>query len=357
MTPTERFALKIFLKKIKKYISVYNALIIAPAFIVMILALFSVKITNDKSVAAITPTNVEIDKQGENYTFLIMGKDNAADLCDAIIIVSYDTKAQEINLLQLPRDTYASYTSASYRKLNGAVHSLGGVDKFVDFLKENLQIEIDYYVSVDLGTIAQSIDKLGGVEVNIPEDLYYNDPYQNLSINLKKGTHILNGEQATQFLRYRSGYLRGDLGRLDAQKIFLASAMKKIICDSDIFSLSSLALWIIDNVETNISAEECLKLLSNLKGSSGYDIGFMTMPGEDIQTQSGAWYYIINREEAYNLIKKYFSPKLEKKDFDKNKIFTSKYQQSFNRIYEAEGAYKTERYTAEEIYRDGINID
>ena len=301
--------------------------------------------------------NIDAAVKKDSYNFLLVGKDNAADLCDVIIIVSYDTQTRKIEALQIPRDTYASYTSASYRKLNGAIHSLGGVSQLANFLSKSLGISIDYYAAADIDTIANTVDKLGGVEINIAEDMYYRDPYQDLMIDLKAGNHLLNGDQSVQFLRYRAGYLRGDIGRLDAQKIFLASLVKKVLTDSSVSDLAVVALGLIDKLETNISASDCLYFVSQIGNIKTENIAFMTMPGEDIQSQSGAWYYIINREEAYNTVKRYFSPSLERQNFDKDRVFTSVYRQGFNKIYEAKNTYKTERYTADIICRDGINID
>jgi LCP family protein required for cell wall assembly len=296
-------------------------------------------------------------QNNQTYNFLLLGRDNAADLCDVIIIVSYDTQTHNIEAMQIPRDTYASYTSASYRKLNGAVHALGSAAKFSEFIESSLGIRIDYYVSVDLETIAETVDKLGGVEVAIAQDMVYNDPYQNLSINLSKGKHLLNGKQATQFIRYRAGYVRGDIGRLDAQKIFLASFVKKILKESDAYDLASIALSLLNKLDTNVSAADCLYFISQIGNIKMENIALMTMPGEDIQGDSGAWYYIINREEAFRVIQRYFSPSLTEEEFDRERAFTSIYRQGFNAIYEARGIYKTERYTAEDICRDGINIE
>lgn len=292
-----------------------------------------------------------------SYNFLLLGKDDAADLCDVIIIVSYDTQTQKIETLQIPRDTYASYTSASYRKLNGATHALGSAEKFAKFIENSLGIPIDFCISVGLSTIEKAVDMLGGVEVEIGEDMVYDDPYQELSINLSAGKHLLSGREATQFLRYRSGYVRGDIARLDAQKIFLAAFVRKLLTESDAHDLAGTALSLLGEIETDISTSECLYFISQLPNIKMENIALMTMPGEAVQSESGAWYYIINREEAYATVKKYFSPSLTEENFDPERAFTSIYRRGFNEIYEARGIYKTERYTADIICRDGISIE
>ena len=347
----ERIVLKISINQ--KHSSVAIAVVLI--FSLILLAFLK----NNTVMRTNTPSDSEQTSvpQKSSYNFLVLGRDYAADLCDVIIIVSYDTQTHKIEALQIPRDTYASYTSAAYRKLNGAPHALGSTEKFAKFLEGSLNIPIDYCISVDLSTIEKAVDMLGGVEIEIGEDMVYNDPYQELSINLPEGKHLLGGREATQFLRYRSGYVRGDIARLDAQKIFLASFIKKILTESDAYDLVETALSLLGEIETDLSTSDCLYFIAQLPNIKIENIALMTIPGEAIQSESGAWYYIINREEAYDTVKKYFSPSLTEEEFDPERAFTSIYRQGFNVIYEARGIYKTERYTADIICRDGISIE
>ena len=298
-----------------------------------------------------------VTQQAHVFNFLIMGRDEASGLCDVIIVVSYDTKNQQINALQIPRDTYASYTSSSYRKINGAVYALGGEEAFAEFLADSLGIRIDRYITTDLDTIAKTVDKLGGIDVYVPENMQYKDPYQDLTIDIGSGWQKLSGVEATHFLRYRAGYVTGDLGRLDAQKLFLAALVKKILTDSELSDMISIAVSILDDVKSNLTVSDCIYFVSQVSKLRPENISFMTMPGESICSQSGAWYYIINREAAFETVKKYFTFDLEESEFDKDGLFTSVYRQGFNEIYYAQNKYKTERFTAKQICEEGIDIN
>ena len=74
-------------------------------------------------------------------------------------------------------------------------------------LKEEIEhtfgIPIDYYVLVDLEGFIALVDELGGVELDIPLDMNYDDPYQNLHIHFTKGVHKVDGQGAMEAVRYR----------------------------------------------------------------------------------------------------------------------------------------------------------
>lgn len=287
--------------------------------------------------------------ENEKFNILLLGEDEAAGLTDVVIIVSCDTKSGEINLLQIPRDTYAEYTSSAYRKINAASDILGGGEKVADFFAENLGVKIDRYVSFGLEAVSKTVDVLGGVEVDVPVDMIYSDPYQDLSIEIKKGRQILDGEKAKQFVRYRHGFLRGDLDRLDTQKIFMSALLKKISEQSNLYSVIEIMGSVFPLIEGNISYNDCFELVKKIDVPDMDKISFVTLPGGDIQGSSGAWYYIMNRKEAYSVIKKGFSPELDENAFDKNRKFTSTVRSGFNEIYEAEIGYKSEVFSAQKL--------
>ena len=293
--------------------------------------------------------SADITPAGRIYNILVLGNDEVSGLSDVLLIVSCDTNKKQINVLQIPRDTYAEYTDAAYRKINGARNSLGSVKAVADFLGETLSVSIDRYVTLDLDTVGRVVDVLGGVEIDVPIDMVYEDPYQGLSINIRKGKQILSGEEAKQFVRYRSGYTRGDLDRLDAQKLFLSSLVKKLSDQSNIFSVLEILGTVIKSAETDISYEYCFEIIKELGIPSMEDVTFVTLPGCDIQSSSGAWYYVMNRRASYELIKERFAPDITEDEFDKKRRFTSSAGKGFCDIYEATEGYETKIYSAREM--------
>ncbi|MBO5305810.1 MAG: LCP family protein [Clostridia bacterium] len=199
------------------------------AFVLLSLAAFSflgASFVGDSSSAPDIPKETGTAAKGGVCNLLFLGRDDAAGLCDVLMLVSFDLDFGRLHIVQIPRDTYFSYTADHYKKINAAPRVLGGADKLADELAAALGVGIDGYVEFDLDFVQAAVDAVGGVEIDVPCDMDYDDPAQNLSIHLKKGTQRLTGKEAVGFVRFRSGYARADLGRMDAQKLFLASFAK-----------------------------------------------------------------------------------------------------------------------------------
>ena len=288
---------------------------------------------------------------GKTYTFLLTGQDRSAKLADVIMLASFNTESHEIRVLQIPRDTYFNYTDKNYKKINGALAKYGDAATFSSKIGEALGIPVDFYISLDLEAFVKIVDMMGGVEVNVPCDMEYNDPYQDLSVRLSAGVQTLDGRTAMQFVRFRSGYIRGDISRMDAQKIFLASVAKKMMATRNPVTLYNIFKTVSNNLETNLSEKDFLFFAYHFLRSDSGDICFVTAPGEDIQSEvSGAWYYILSKSSMTELSQKLFGCE----NFDKNTIFVDKNVKSFYDIYNKYCPYKI--YRAEEIMNGGIEL-
>lgn len=297
-----------------------------------------------------TPKNEIADASGIK-NLLLLGRDNSSGLADVIILVSVNIEEKALTAIQIPRDTYVFLGEDSYKKINGAPSLLGGEAELCKTLGEAAGIDIDGYISFDTRLIKDAVNALGGIELFVPADMDYDDPYQGLSIHLKKGLQRLSGEEAVGFVRYRSGYVRADIGRMDAQKIFLAAAARTAveeISGADIFPLAKLTL---KYVKTNLTLSSLTSLASSVKKATTENISFVTLPGEEIQSsKSGAWFYILSKSGC----EKIFSKIGSKSEFDKKHLFSDAFRSEFEEIYNRE--IETRIYNAAEIDGEGIDI-
>ena len=285
------------------------------------------------------------------YNVLLLGTDREAGLADVMMLVRLDLAHSKAFIMQIPRDTYAEYTDASYKKLNGAYLTLGA-EGTCTFLAEAFGINIDRYIVTGLDSLCAAVDAVGGVDVRVPCDMRYRDSAQGLYIDLKAGVQHLDGALAEQFLRFRSGYIEGDIDRMDAQKIFLAAIAKKIK-ENISLAMAYRLLEAADGVETNFSATELLELALSTSDIDGEDVQVATLPGAEARAASGASYYGVSADAAAELAQKFFC--VGRESFDKKGKLLNEKNASFERIYNGFSAYRV--YTLADILEKGIEID
>lgn len=274
-------------------------------------------------------------KEDRITRFLLLGCDRSTRLTDSILLVTVNESKKEASILQIPRDTYAEYTKRDYKKLNGAMTALG-VNGFKDFLSRAIGVKIHHFVVLKLDFFRALVDDIGGVELVIPQDMTYKDPEQGLEIDLKKGKMHLSGAEAEQFVRYRSGYVNADLGRLDAQKIFLRAFAKqcKSLSASAVLRVLGHALT---GVQTDIGVWDAIRVLSVLRACDPDSVPMATLAGQAVQGVSGAWYYVLNREGALQMVNEYLLPPIpiSLNEFGGGGIFENERNPKFRKIWEA----------------------
>jgi LCP family protein required for cell wall assembly len=268
------------------------------------------------------------------------------------MLASFDMTEGQLSVLQIPRDTYFAYTEGAYKKINAAARVLGGAEKLKDKLAAALGVRVDGYVEFDLDFVCRAVDLVGGVELNVPCDMDYDDPAQGLSIHLKKGVQRLTGDEATSFVRFRSGYARADLGRMDAQKLFLASFARAFAENVGARELSETMLLAMRYVKTDLRVDTAITLASALRKLPSDAVTVLTLPGEEVQSEySGAWYYILSYEGCAEVIGQY----LGSGEFDRDGLFTDMARKGFREIYQKK--ISAEPYTFEGLMREGVPIE
>ncbi len=293
--------------------------------------------------------------QRSRHNFLVLGKDNVSGLCDMMMLVSYDEKNESVAVVQIPRDTYAEFSSGNYKKINGAVSALGSEEALCDFLSKSLAVPIDYYISLDLDAVGDIVDALGGVEVDVPFDMDYEDPAQKLSIHIKKGRNVLDGNAARQFVRYRAGYVRGDIGRIDAQKLFLAALIREVKSGVSVTEAANIALRVLGDIKTNVSIDRISALIGGALAVESENIRFVTLAGEEATaTSSGASYYVMSRPSAMKIVNEFLGGSADEDAFDSGRVFLNEKYEEFRRIYDSPADYKV--HDAKSILEEGLEI-
>lgn len=310
----------------------------------------------------VTPGKNEYIRREGVYNFLLVGYDKLAHLTDVIMIAQYDVNRGAVNIVQFPRDTFARYNEkkSAYHKMNGALsYYKWDLEKLTAFLETNLCIDIDYYASIDLQAFVNIVDAIGGVELNVPADMEYDDPAQNLYINLKKGYQTLDGKKAEQFVRFRSGYVQADIGRTNAQKIFMTAFIKKFQKSVNVSTVAKVCGQMLKYAETNIGIDEFIYFAKAAMSIDLNSIQMMTLPGSDIRENitSGTWYYVLSRSAMHEVVNKYlnvYTIDIPEQIFDQNYMFTNPDADYMVSIYNSAGNVTV--YNGDIIDSEGIVI-
>ena len=205
------------------------------------MALRKDSIAKDHTKKAINPepvkveqlTKQEIPEPAKPINVAVFGVDNDGFRTDVNFVVSFNEDTKKIQFVSIPRDTRVVMTDEMIASLeerkkfvpyrNGVkgqcklteVHAYAGDDHRNEFsvamLEDLLGIDIDYFVKIDLDAFHKIVDAVGGVDMEVEQRLYYNDPYQDLYIDLQPGYQHLDGNKAEQLVRFREGYAQKDL--------------------------------------------------------------------------------------------------------------------------------------------------
>ena len=186
--------------------------------------------------AEATPTPLVLTRRKGVYTCLLLG---VADIggSDTIMLGVFDTKAKTASLISIPRDTVI-YSNGKYRKINSTY--AGGETAVAAAVRDLLGVPVDYYVSVNLKAFSSIVDQIGGVWFNVPVDMDYDDPLQDLHIHIKAGYQLLDGSKAEGVMRCRNCYPSADIGRTATQRAFLTALAKQAITPSNVTNVTSL---------------------------------------------------------------------------------------------------------------------
>lgn len=318
------------------------------------------------------PNNTGFTPKDGVYNILIVGHDKGAHLADVTMLVNCDTVNNTISVMQIPRDTYVGLDNLTTHKINESFArfynkasgtnvsdvNVAALEQYASMFEKSLCVNIHHTVLMNLDGFKNIVNALGGVTLYVPEDMEYDDPDQGLYINLKEGLQTLNGEQAEQFVRFRSGWVQADLGRINAQKIFLTALfnqVKGVIKNLDVPAISNLATEVFKNVYTDMSVSDLIyyaKFLINVDLSS---INMATIPGN----MAGS-FYVANREATLNIINKYFNiyhAQITDSIFDRNKLFCNLASTEACNVYFGDPEDILDGvYNADDIDKESIDI-
>ena len=257
----------------------------------------------------VVPSGME--RKEHFFTILLGGLDDENGGSDTNLLVALDAENKTINVASLPRDTLLD-VSWSVKKLNNAYHH-GGFSQTMSEVSRLLGIPVDYYVTVDLRAFVELVDEIGGVDFDIPVDMDYDDPYQDLQIHFEKGPRHLTGEEALQVVRWRqnndgTGYATADIGRIDTQQAFLTAMAQQTLQLSNWDKIPGMAEIFQKWVDTDLKLSYLIWIGEQALNIGSEGLTFHTLPGDGSGYYKGGSYYVLDPEATLEMVNTYFNP-------------------------------------------------
>ena len=236
------------------------------------------KITTDETFQAKDVENEELSKEtkdvlGEYTTIALFGLDNrdsssfSRGNSDVIMVARIDKETKEVRLVSVYRDTFLKMADLektdAYSKANAA-YAIGGAQQAVRMLNTNLDLDIQEYVSFDFAAVAEAVDILGGVEIDVTEEesVHLNNYcIETAEVTGKSydplpgaGTYTLNGVQAVSYgrIRYTAG---DDFKRTERQRLVVNKMVEKALA-SDLGTINKLIDTVFPKIQTSLGKSE-----------------------------------------------------------------------------------------------------
>jgi len=264
--------------------------------------------------------NTKKDLKEIKVLLLGVSTDIDSELTDTIMVASYNPNTQKANLLSIPRDTFTGKNKSralASQKINALYNMTRDPQKTLQAVNNLTGLDIKYYVLVRTEALIKLVDAIGGVEFNVPINMYYTDKKQDLKIDLKEGIQKIDGNKAEQLLRFRHNndgttypieYGDNDLGRMRTQRDFISATLKQTLKPGNIFKIGQILEIANENLETNLE-------LSFVKDYIPYAVEFntenmttATLPGTtpDMKDTNNVSIFVADKEATKKLVNSMF---------------------------------------------------
>lgn len=257
------------------------------------------------------PSLVDSD-EGKRLNVLLLGIDprdgETMSRTDTIIVASMDTKTKQMALLSIPRDTRVNIPGHGWDKINSA-SVYGGPELTMRVVSDLLGTPMRYYVLANFNGFKNIVDALGGVTLDVEENMYHEDD-PGYGINLRAGVQRLDGAKAIQYVRYR-GYVTGDIERTQHQQKFLMALGREMLQPGTILKLPALIPEVKRYVKTNLTIENMYQLATAAKKLEGAKMVAQTLPGVPVNIGDGSYWGVDPNEARRVLAKLYNGETLE----------------------------------------------
>ncbi len=243
---------------------------------------------------------------------------------DAIGVFSIDFATGEVSVVRITRDAYVPIygMGGMYDKINHS-YRLGyqygdGENSHKDGIKYTLNtishtlgdIPIHYYVSVDMYSVIELVDAVGGIYYEVEETIY-DKHYEVGRVLVPEGPQVMDGKTYLRYLQYRDDATDQDYGRIDRQMSLLEQTLVYLREKGKLTDIPSIYRIYKDYVETDLSYTQIAALAYFARDFNPDNLHVYVLPG-DGQTRDGIWYQILRQDERLEIIREVFGVEAER---------------------------------------------
>ena len=306
------------------------AIVISAAFILIEVFTEAPDVKDD----GLKNVNIDIEEgvtNGRNngmYTCLVVGRDKVGNNTDTIMVARLDVVHKTLNVVNIPRDTLVNtkYNKKNINYIYPACVNNGkdAIGELQEAISDMLGFNVDNYVVIDVQAAEELVDCIGGVEFDVPVDMHYDDPVQDLHIDLNAGLQTLNGENAVKVCRFRNTYAGGDIERIGVQHDLLMAIAKQTLSIGNVPNVGKMIDIVEEHTETDLTADNIRFYIKAFLTLDKDNIKFMTLPFTDCG-MIFTWSSLFPDIDAWiDMVNEYLNPYVDKVTVENVNMLTFK---------------------------------
>ncbi|AIE87259.1 cell envelope-related transcriptional attenuator [Fimbriimonas ginsengisoli Gsoil 348] len=261
----------------------------------------------DRTIILIAGKDYNHTNKGIEYT--------TGSRSDTVMLLSVDLVTAKLTAVSIPRDTHVKAPDGITGKIN-ATFQRGGIKLLRDTVASQFGVNADHYVVLKADAVKALVDAVGGVDVEAIDDMFYEDSWAGLKIDITKGQHRLGGSDAVGFVRFRkmgthrigpngekipvhhsASLEEGDLRRTERQQQLMRALTHEALRPQNIAQAPHLLDVAFQQVETDLSRTQLLALAAIFRKSGGGDLSGASIPGKD-DTIDGVYFWSPDLERS-----------------------------------------------------------
>lgn len=241
-------------------------------------------------------TEKVVFEEKDPISILLMGVDERegdSGRSDALILMTVNPNTKTTQMVSIPRDTRTEIVGKGKQDKINHAYAFGGTEMAIKTVEHFLDVPVDYFVKINMESFKDTVDAVGGVEVNNTLNFSYG------GFDFPEGKVTLDGEKALAYTRMRYEDTRGDFGRQERQRQVIEAVIKKGANISSITKFGDMFGVVRDNVKTNLTFDEMWDIQANYK-TAAQNLEQFQVEG-DGDTIDGIYYYIVPEENRLAL--------------------------------------------------------